>query len=222
MPRSKVKLAWIVNDNARKTTSKRSRQSLKKKMREIATLCDVGGFIIVYDPATGEPSTWPEPPLLQQLIARYQSIPFPERLAKMTDQETYLKEKVAKFKDRINRIERENFEVEVNDIMHQITQNGKPFHTFDDRELINLLLFTEEKMKEIQKRIKTMEPEVNVPPSDGGEEFNMTVPEHREDRREYLLKYLEWARRKLAMENDAGASSSTKQFPTIRKWKRWS
>ncbi|KAM2044729.1 hypothetical protein ACFX1T_009008 [Malus domestica] len=213
MPRSKVKLAWIVNNNARKATSKRSRESLFKKMREITTLCDVGGFTIVYDPATGEPSTWPEPPLLQQLIARYQSIPFPERLAKMTDQETYLKEKVAKLKDRINRIQRENFEVEVNDIMHQITQNGKPFHTFEDRELTNLLLFTEEKMKEIQKRIKTMEPEVNVPPSDGGEEFNMRVPEHGEDHREYLLKYLEWAKRKLAMEKAAGASSSTKQFP---------
>ncbi|XP_008350296.1 MADS-box transcription factor PHERES 2-like [Malus sylvestris] len=178
-------------------------------MREITTLCDVGGFTIVYDPATGEPSTWPEPPLLQQLIARYQSIPFPARLAKMTDQETYLKEKVTKLKDRINRIQRENFDVEVNDIMHQITQNGKPFHTFEDRELTNLLLFTEEKMKEIQKRIKTMEPEVNVPPSDGGGEFNMRVPEHGEDRREYLFKYLEWAKRKLAMEKAAGAVQSS-------------
>ncbi|KAI5350049.1 hypothetical protein L3X38_002940 [Prunus dulcis] len=94
MARNKVKLAWIKNDAARKSTFRKRKACLLKKMSEINNLCDVSAFIIVYGSDADEPIVWPDCPLVEQLLARFQNIPELERWKKMMIQETYLKERV--------------------------------------------------------------------------------------------------------------------------------
>ncbi|ONH95861.1 hypothetical protein PRUPE_7G092700 [Prunus persica] len=144
MARTKVKLAWIENDSARKKRFRRRKGSLLKKVSEISTLCDVGAFAIVYAPDSDEPDVWPSPSEVKELIAKFQSIPEAERSKKMTDHETYLKETTAKLEQQLRKIKRQNYEMEMNDIMHD--------------------LYKEEKMKEISKIMERLEKD--LPPAD--------------------------------------------------------
>ncbi|CAL8170201.1 unnamed protein product [Prunus armeniaca] len=137
MARTKVKLAWIENDSARKKRFRRRKESLLKKVSEISTLCDVGAFAIVYAPDSDKPDVWPSPSEVKELIAKFQSIPEAERSKKMTDHETYLKETIAKLEQQLRKIKRQNYEMEMNDIMHD--------------------LYKEEKMKGISKIMERLE-----------------------------------------------------------------
>ncbi|KAM1087895.1 hypothetical protein ACFX2B_013233 [Malus domestica] len=60
MTRNKVKLAWIVNDNARKSSFKKRNACLVKKMSELTTLCDISAFVIVYGEDGEESTVWPD------------------------------------------------------------------------------------------------------------------------------------------------------------------
>ncbi|ONH95863.1 hypothetical protein PRUPE_7G092900 [Prunus persica] len=202
MTRRKVKLAWIVNDAARKATFRKRRANLLKKLRELTILCDVNGLIIVYGPDSDEPVVWPERPVVQELLARFLSIPEFERWKKMTNQETYLKDSAAKIQEQIRKIQKKNNEMEMNYIMHQILKNGKPLDAFHARELTDLVFFMKDKMKEIEKRIETKEMDPNVPPCapPHNDEWNAT---------ESLFNYLHKEKTK-QMENIVGASSSVR------------
>ncbi|BFG38444.1 hypothetical protein CerSpe_247180 [Prunus speciosa] len=120
MARMKVKLAWIENNNVRKKRFRKRKGSLLKKVSEISTLCDAGAFAIVYAPDSDEPDVWPSPSEVKELIAKFQSIPEAERSRKMTDHETYLKETIAKLEQQLRKIKWQNYEMEMNDIMHDI------------------------------------------------------------------------------------------------------
>ncbi|XP_008241195.1 PREDICTED: agamous-like MADS-box protein AGL80 [Prunus mume] len=125
MARTKVKLAWIENDSARKKRFRRRKGSLLKKVSEISTLCDVGAFAIVYAPDSDKPDVWPSPSEVKELIAKFQSIPEAERSRKMMDHETYLKETIAKLEQQLRKIKRQNYEMEMNDIMHDLYKEEK-------------------------------------------------------------------------------------------------
>ncbi|CAL8992051.1 unnamed protein product [Prunus brigantina] len=175
MARNKVKLAWIVNDAARKSSFRKRKACLLKKMSEINTLCDVSAFIIVYGPDSDEPTVWPDRPLVEQLVARFQSIPELERWKKMMSQETYLKDRVAKMQEQIMKIFKKNNELNTNEILYQSIQKGKSLLAFEDNDLTDLVLSLEDRMKEIQKRINYFEKPnpshpVRIPPEESGDQ----------------------------------------------------
>ncbi|PQM36446.1 hypothetical protein Pyn_25355 [Prunus yedoensis var. nudiflora] len=156
MARMKVKLAWIENDNARKKRFRKRKGSLLKKVSEISTLCDVGAFVnIVYAPDSDEPDVWPSPSEVKELIAKFQSIPEAEMSRKMTDHETYLKETIAKLEQHLRKIKMQNYEMEMNDIMHNI--------------------YKEEKMKGISKIMERLEKDLpaNVSSQAGHDDENV-------------------------------------------------
>ncbi|MBA0754251.1 hypothetical protein Gogos_021107 [Gossypium gossypioides] len=53
MSRKKIKLAYITNDSARKTTYKRRSKGLVKKVRELTTPCGIEAFAIINSPDFG-------------------------------------------------------------------------------------------------------------------------------------------------------------------------
>ncbi|MBA0752222.1 hypothetical protein Gogos_001076 [Gossypium gossypioides] len=59
MSRKKIKLAYITNDSARKTTYKKRTKGLVKKVRELTTLFGIEAFAIIYSPDFGsQPEFW--------------------------------------------------------------------------------------------------------------------------------------------------------------------
>ncbi|KAA3486335.1 agamous-like MADS-box protein AGL80 [Gossypium australe] len=53
MSRKKIKLAYITNDSARKTTYKKRSKGQVKKVRELTTLCGIEAFAIINSPDFG-------------------------------------------------------------------------------------------------------------------------------------------------------------------------
>ncbi|CAL2227812.1 unnamed protein product [Prunus armeniaca] len=82
MTRKKVKLAWITNDSARKTNFRIRKEGLRDK----------------------EPVVWPSNPIAEELLARFQRIPEVDRCMKMMNQETYLKDRLAKLKEQLTKL----------------------------------------------------------------------------------------------------------------------
>ncbi|GAV63874.1 SRF-TF domain-containing protein [Cephalotus follicularis] len=161
MTRKKVKLAFITNDSARKASLKKRRVGLLKKVSELTILCGVDAFVIIYSPDDNEAAVWPSPPQVQQLLARYQSIPEMERSKKMMNQESYLKERVGKEEDQIKKLNKKRGEAELDYLMHQIHQ-GKPLDDFHVHELQTLALLIDEKRKDIRRKADFFQ-QVNPP-----------------------------------------------------------
>ncbi|XP_057999433.1 agamous-like MADS-box protein AGL80 [Hevea brasiliensis] len=153
MTRKKVKLVWIVNDAARKASLKKRRIGLLKKVSELTTLCGVSAFAIIYSPDEREPMLWPSRPVVQQLLMRYQTMPEIERCKKMMNQESYLKERIAKVQEQFRKHQRKNREIELACLMDRLHQ-GNGVDDFEVNELQGLIWLLEEKMKDIRKRVE--------------------------------------------------------------------
>ncbi|XP_021289957.1 MADS-box transcription factor PHERES 1-like [Herrania umbratica] len=153
MARKKAKLAWIVNNSARRASLRKRRLGLLKKVSELTTLCGVDACVLIYCPDETEPVVWPSHDVMQQLLARFQSMPELERQRKMMNQDTYLRENGTKTQEQLTKCQRRNKEVEMTHLMHQINQ-GKELDELNLSELHGLIWFVEEKIKDIRKRIE--------------------------------------------------------------------
>ncbi|XP_059428481.1 uncharacterized protein LOC132162237 [Corylus avellana] len=153
MTRKKVKLSWIVNDSARKASLKKRRIGLLKKVSELTILCGVSAFAIIYGPGDKEAEVWPSHQEVQQLLARFQSVPEMEQYRKMMNQDSYLKERATKFREQLRKQQRKNKEMEMGHLMQQIHQ-GRKLDELEMSEMTGLAWFLEQKMKDGGKRVE--------------------------------------------------------------------
>ncbi|GKV29732.1 hypothetical protein SLEP1_g38633 [Rubroshorea leprosula] len=180
MTRKKVKLVWIANDAARKASLKKRRAGLIKKVGELTTLCGVRAFIVIYSPDEVEPSIWPSRSSIQQLLTRFHGLPEMERSKKMMNQETYMKERVAKIQDLMKRHQRRNKEAEATLLLHQVN-GGKELGEFHVTELQGLLWMLDEISKEANKKIEYFQQdpvpthEVGTPQRSRGEDMTRST-----------------------------------------------
>ncbi|KAM7497281.1 hypothetical protein LguiA_021697 [Lonicera macranthoides] len=161
MARNKVILARIANDSKRKSTLKKRRDSLFKKIEELSTLCEVEPAVVVY--ARGEEEeelgVWPSKEVTEERFRRYEFIPDVEKTLKMTTQETYLHERVAKETEKIEREEKKNNENEISLIMNQLA-DGMMLTMLDTRQLNAMYAFAEESLKKLKNRSKKLKEEI--------------------------------------------------------------
>ncbi|OAY43012.1 agamous-like MADS-box protein AGL80 [Manihot esculenta] len=153
MTRKKVKLMWIVNDSARKASLKKRRIGLLKKVSELTTLCGVSAFVIIYSPEEKEPMLWPSRQVVQQMLMRYQSIPEIERSKKMMNQESYLKERIAKLQEQLRKHQKKNREIELTYFMDRL-HHGNGMDDLEVNEVQEFIWLLEEKMKDVRKRVE--------------------------------------------------------------------
>lgn len=86
MARRKVKREYIVNDSARKTTYRKRKKGLIKKVDELSTLCGIEACAIIYSPFEPQPVVWPSPPGVQKALERLKTMPELEQSKKMVNQ----------------------------------------------------------------------------------------------------------------------------------------
>ncbi|RXH76412.1 hypothetical protein DVH24_019300 [Malus domestica] len=154
----KVKLQWVENDRARKECFRKRKANLLRKMDEIATLCQVNAFAIVYGQENNDPTLWPSHPEVEELIKGFFSIPNVERYKKSLNQETYLLESAVRFRERIKKINKQIREMKVNKLVHQVHE-GKSLNEFERSDMTDLVSFCEEKMYGIKKLVAHLEKE---------------------------------------------------------------
>nr|AFX72872.1 MADS-box protein AGL83 [Aquilegia coerulea] len=159
MARKKVKLAWIANDSAQRSTYKKRKQGLMKKINELSTLCGVEACAVVYGPYDPQvPDVWPSPSDAHRVLTQFKSLPEMERNKKMMNQEAFLKERMAKMREQIKKQQRENREFEITQLMNRtlIDGTGQILQNVETKELKDLAWMIDEKMKRIQKRIDSL------------------------------------------------------------------
>ncbi|KAL8170415.1 hypothetical protein V2J09_022219 [Rumex salicifolius] len=138
MARKKVQLAYIACDTARKSTFKKRKKGLLKKIDELTTLCGVEACAVMYNPYDPEPVVWPEK----------------EKAQKMYDHPSYLKQRVIKATQQLTRLHRYNCEREVALAMYGCLAGRRTLDGLNPLDLHDLGLIVERTIKEISLRLE--------------------------------------------------------------------
>ncbi|MFQ6650438.1 hypothetical protein Gotur_023289 [Gossypium turneri] len=136
MTRKKVKLAYITNDSTRKATYKKRIKGLKKKMRELSTLCGIDTCAIMYNP--------------------YKSRPEMEKSKNMMNQKTFLSQKITKVAEQLKKHCNENWENEITQVMINNICSKRAVHGFNFGAFSDINMLLDKKMSDIDKRIEAL------------------------------------------------------------------
>ncbi|XP_074318813.1 agamous-like MADS-box protein AGL80 [Silene latifolia] len=156
MTRNKVKLAYITNDSARKATFKKRKKGLLKKMDELTTLCGVDGCAIIYSPYDEKPAVWPNTPEARHILSKFKKLPEMEQYKKMMTQEEFLTQRVAKAHDQLNKLQRQNREKEMTDVMYQCLTNSTHLENMNLIDLSDLRYVIDENLNVIKMRLNIL------------------------------------------------------------------
>ncbi|XP_061356949.1 agamous-like MADS-box protein AGL80 [Gastrolobium bilobum] len=166
MTRKKVKLAFIVNDAARKATYKKRKKGLMKKVDELTTLCGIEACAIVYSPYDSQPEVWPSPWGVQKALAKFRTMPELEQSKKMVNQETFLKQRILKAKEQVKKQNKDNREKEMTLLMLQCLSAGKLLHdNLTMVDLNDLAWLIDQNLKDVDRRLETMNKNSHMTPS---------------------------------------------------------
>ncbi|XP_061999056.1 agamous-like MADS-box protein AGL80 [Rosa rugosa] len=154
-------MAYITNNSARKTTFKKRKNSMMKKLRELSTLCGIEACAIVYSPFDFEPEVWPSSYAVENALSKLKDMPAIEKSRKMLNQESYLKGMISKAYAKLKRVRRENHEKELRVVMFQSLTKGIPqFQNLNLMDMDDLGRLINQKLNEIDNRKKSLSEEV--------------------------------------------------------------
>ncbi|KAG6466596.1 agamous-like MADS-box protein AGL80 [Zingiber officinale] len=152
MARCKVRLVRIANAGSRRTTLRKRLKGLMKKVREMTVLCGVEAAAVVYDPQDPlHPAAWPSRREAALLLQGFRALPEVERLRKMTSQEAFLRQRVAKMRDQLRRQQLANHELEMSAILFE-GLSGRSLHDVGIENAYSLSLLVDNKLQEIAAR----------------------------------------------------------------------
>ncbi|PNX83852.1 agamous-like mads-box protein agl80-like [Trifolium pratense] len=154
MTRKKVKLAFIVNDTARKASYNKRKMGFLKKVEELSILCGIDACAIVYGPYEPQPDIWPSPLGVQNVVFKFRSMTELEHNKKKFNQEDYLKQRVSKARDQLMKLKRANMENEMKLFMYKsLQENEIMFQNLSMEELNVLFWLIDQNLKDIGVRI---------------------------------------------------------------------
>ncbi|KAI5659463.1 hypothetical protein M9H77_28256 [Catharanthus roseus] len=144
MARKKVKLAFIANGSKRKATYMKWKKGLLNQVSELTTLCGINACAIIYSKYDLELEVWPSTIGVQQVISQFKSLPDMEKCKRIMNQEAYLRKRIEKLKEQVEKQLLKNREKDV---------LGLIFHCLstDKRELDNL---TPADLDDLERNIK--------------------------------------------------------------------
>lgn len=153
MTRKKVKLAFITNDASRKATYKKRKKGLMKKVNELSTLCGIDACAIIYSPYDAQPEVWPNAAGVHRVLTQFQKMPEMEQSKKMLNQESFIRQRIAKANEQLKKQHRDNREKEMTEVMYQCLTGKLGVENLMLPDLNDLGWLIDEKMKEIDRRI---------------------------------------------------------------------
>ena len=158
MTRKKVKLAYITNDSARKATFKKRKKGLMKKVSELSTLCGIDACAILYSPYDSQFEVWPSPLGVQLVVAHFKMMPEIDQRKKMVNQESFLRQRIAKGNEQLKKQGKDNREKEITRVMFQ-SLTGKGLQTLNIIDLNDLGWMIDQNLKKINNRIESLNKE---------------------------------------------------------------
>ncbi|WOL08857.1 agamous-like MADS-box protein [Canna indica] len=155
MPKKKVDLAYIAKDSTRRSSYKKRKKGLTKKVSELATLCNVSACMILYGPQEGQLEVWPSEAEAARVVARLRRMSPVEQCRSMMNQEDYLRQRAAKLHDQLRRQQRDNRELEASLLMHELLAGGgRSLLDVGIEDARSLALMADAKLKEVRERTR--------------------------------------------------------------------
>ncbi|XP_074577892.1 uncharacterized protein LOC141834459 [Curcuma longa] len=165
MARKKVTLGWIAHDATRRATFKKRKQSLLKKVSELATLCGIDACAVVYGPEEEAPEVWPSPAETARVAARFRAVPELDQTRKKTDQEGFLRQRTAKLWEQLSRQEGDNRELEASLLMHEVLSgSGRRMCDVGIEQAAELVRLAEMKLVLVRNRIEREKARIAMEP----------------------------------------------------------
>ncbi|XP_058783837.1 agamous-like MADS-box protein AGL80 [Vicia villosa] len=156
MTRKKVKLAFIENDTARKTTYKKRTKGLLKKVEELSTLCGIDACAIVYGPYDPQPEIWPSTSGVEKVLLKFKTAPEFDQSRRMVDQESFLKQRIGKAEKQLKRQWADNKETETTMLMFQCLNAGNVEQNDMSMDVLNdLSCMIDHNLRKIGRRIES-------------------------------------------------------------------
>ncbi|CAH9113593.1 unnamed protein product [Cuscuta epithymum] len=156
MARRKIRLTYITNESQRKASYKKRKKGLLKKLEELTILCSVEACTIMYSSLEPEPVVWPSAEGVQHTVTMFRSLPDIERTRRMTNQESFVHERIQKLNTTILRLKKENREKEMTTLMYKILAGEQIDRSLDVADLNDLGWVINLHLAEINKRIETL------------------------------------------------------------------
>jgi hypothetical protein len=156
MTRKKVKLAFIINDSARKATFKKRKKGLMKKVSELSTLCGIDACAIIYSPYDPQPEVWPSPLGVQRVLSKFRKMPELEQSKKMVNQESFLRQRIQKAKDQLTKQRKDNREKEMTQLMFQYLSADPVMHNISMVDLNDMAWLIDQYLKDINRRVEML------------------------------------------------------------------
>ncbi|XP_020211435.1 agamous-like MADS-box protein AGL80 [Cajanus cajan] len=157
MTRKKVDLTYITNDSKRKTTFKKRKIGLIKKMNEISTLCGIEACAIIYNPNDPQPEVWPSDAGVQMVLSRFRRMSELKQNKKMLNQESLLKQIVIKSQEQLKRLRSENRKKEMSHLIFQYLTIGGIFDNPSLIDLNDISWLIDHNLNEIEKKINRIQ-----------------------------------------------------------------
>ncbi|CDY33537.1 BnaC02g26190D [Brassica napus] len=156
MTRKKVKLAFIANDSSSKATYKKRKKGLMKKVNELSTLCGINACAIIYSPYDSNPEVWPSNSGVQRIISEFRTLPEMDQNKKMVDQETFLRQRIAKASDNLKKQRKDNLEMEMTEVMFQCLIGNMGMFNLNIMDLNDLGYLIDQCLKDVNRRIEIL------------------------------------------------------------------
>jgi hypothetical protein len=152
MTRKKVKLAFIVDDSARKATYKKRKNGIIKKVSELTILCGIPACAIISNPFDSKAEVWPNLAEAKQVIERYQNSSVIDG-AKNVNQESFLLQRITKAREQLKKQKHDNREKELTIRMIGYMKNKQMPDDLSVSYLKEFNKLIEKNLKEIDNKI---------------------------------------------------------------------
>ncbi|KAK4752343.1 hypothetical protein SAY87_021141 [Trapa incisa] len=126
MARAKVKLAYIRHEGSRKTSYKKRKKGLLKKVQELSILCGVDACAIVRSSFDSEPGVWPSADGVHRVNERFRNVSEMDKAKRTVDQQGFLRHRITKLKVQLKKLRRDNWEKKVATMMYRVIHESGP------------------------------------------------------------------------------------------------
>ncbi|KAH1226147.1 Agamous-like MADS-box protein AGL80 [Glycine max] len=148
-----------------KNVCKKRKQSLLKKTEELSMLCGVEACAIVYGPNDPRPVIWPSELGVENVLRKFMSMPQLEQSKKMVNQESFIAQRIMKSKEKLQKIVKENKEIEMSLFMAHCFKTGmfQPDINMTTADMNVLSSIIEQNLKDIDKRMEMLKANQVIP-----------------------------------------------------------
>uniref|UniRef100_M4DVK8 MADS-box domain-containing protein n=1 Tax=Brassica campestris TaxID=3711 RepID=M4DVK8_BRACM len=159
MPKGRIKIEPMTNSTARNQTFRKRKTGLLKKANELSTLCGVKVCVVINSCDNTETEFWPSREDAEAVHSAFMGVLPEERCKKMYDQERHLEERIQKGQAKAMRLQAENREIELREVMFDLLKGEtlKPHHYDDPCFIGELNHFIGDYVKNLSHRIEFLE-----------------------------------------------------------------